>query len=190
MKRPRRAPPTGFARFRRSLQTQKPLPRGIWIVIGVLFVLLLVVVASSVRRHDALVSWRHNLEASASGLDWPAWNPAWPSLPRPRTATVGDLRGPYAYAALNADRLRFIPCYCGCAREGHRSALDCFVSDFTPQGTPIWTDHAFTCPLCVNILREVSLMTSRGMPLPAIRNAIDEHHGNMFATATATPLPK
>jgi hypothetical protein len=190
MKRSRRATPKGFATFRRSLQTQKPLPRAVWIVIGVLLVLLLIVVVSSVRRHDALISWREDLEARAPGLDWPTWNPAWPSLSRPGTATVGDLRGAYAYAALNADRLRFIPCYCGCARDGHHSALDCFVSSFTPQGMPIWTDHAFTCPLCVNILREVSLMTSRGMSLPAIREAIDEHHESMFATATPTPLPR
>ena len=191
MKRSRKGSPRGIAAFRRGLRgSQKPLPRAAWIAGVTVFLLLIGVVARSIQRHDALVSWRQDLEASVPGLTWPAWNPIWPSLPRPRNATVGDLQGPYAFAALNADRLRFIPCYCGCARDGHRSALDCFVKGFTPQGQPIWTDHAFTCPLCVNILREVSLMTSRGMSLPTIREAIDEHHQSMFATATPTPVPE
>ena len=190
MTRSRRGSPKGFTVFRRSLHdSRKPLPKVVWIIGATALMLLLVVVARSVQRRDALVSWRESLEEGAA-VSWPEWNPKWPLLPNARVTPSSDLRGPYAFATLNAERLRFIPCYCGCAREGHRSALQCFVSGFTPKGVPIWTDHAFTCPLCVNILREVSLMTSRGMSTPAIRAAIDEHHGSMFATATPTPLPQ
>ena len=175
--------------FRRSLYaSQASLSRSVWIVAAAVLVLFLLVVARSIRRHDALVSWQQGLEDGASE-PWPEWDPKWPLLPRPRNATVADLSGPYAFAARNAESLRYIPCFCGCAREGHRSALNCFVSGFSGQGLPIWTDHAFTCPLCLNILREVALMTTRGMSLPAIRAAIDEHHESMLATATSTPLP-
>ena len=191
MKRSRGQAATAFTTFRRSMHgSRKPLHKSVRILGGTLLVLLAGVIALSIRRHDALMTWRAGLEESAPTTPWPAWNPSWPALPRPRNIAVGDLRGPYAFAALNAERLRFIPCYCGCVREGHRSALECFVKGFTPQGAPIWTDHAFSCPLCVNILREVSLMTSRGMSLPATRDAIDEHHRSMFATPTATPLPQ
>lgn len=189
MKRSHKSPKR-FTAFRRSLYTSRtPLPNWVWFAGATALVLFLLVVARSIQRQDALLSWREGLEEGASD-PWPAWDPKWPLLPRPRNTTVADLRGPYAFAARNAERLRYIPCFCGCAREGHRSALDCFVGGFTPQGLPIWTDHAFTCPLCVSILREVALMTSRGMTLPAIRAAIDEHHESMFATATPTPLPK
>ena len=191
MKRPRKGRPGAFNRFRRGLYgSGQPLPKAVWISGGMVLVFLVLAVAWSIRRQDALISWRQELEASAPGVSWPTWDPSWPELPRPRGVMAVDLRGPYAFAALNADRLRFIPCYCGCVREGHRSAAACFVRGFTPQGAPIWTDHAFTCPLCVNILREVSLMTSRGMAMPAIRAAIDEHHQSMFAGATRTPLPQ
>ena len=191
MKRSRRRSRTGLAMFRGSVRNSRaPLSKAVWIVAASVFVLFLIVVVRSIQRRDALRSWQESLEADTA-VAWPEWDPKWPLLPRPATATAAvDLRGPYAFAARNAERIRYIPCYCGCAREGHRSALQCFVSGFTPQGVPIWTDHAFTCPLCVNILREVAAMSSRGMVLPAIRDAIDEHHGSMFTTATPTPVPE
>lgn len=138
-------------RFCRGLRASgQPLPKGAGIAGLTLLVLLVFLVGQSIHRHDRLVSWRQELEADGH-VSWPSWNPSWPVLPRSPFTRAADLRGPYAFAALNADRLRFIPCYCGCARDGHRSVLDCFVSGFTQQGTPIWTDHAFTCPLCVMI---------------------------------------
>lgn len=173
-----------------ALRFDTPVPRWIWAVCAALLMLFAVVVVRSIQRHDALVEWRAMLEEGGADVSWPDWNPGWPSLPRPRNATAGDLRGPYAFAALNADTLRYIPCYCGCVRQGHGSVLNCFVKGFTPQGAPLWTDHSFTCPLCVNILREVSLMTSRGMSLPAMRDAIDNYHRSTFGRPTSTPLPE
>ena len=181
--------PRAFTTFRRRLQRGTPLPKAVWIACSALVVLLVLLVAQSIRRQDALTTWRGSLEEGAL-VSWPEWDASWPLLqPSPNTP-AGDLRGPYAFAARNADTLRYIPCYCGCVREGHSSVLNCFVRGFSPQGTPIWSDHGFTCPLCVNILREMSLMTGHGMSLPAMRRQIDEHHGSMFATSTSTPLPR
>ena len=192
MKRSRRVRrnPLGMIRGRTDRSSPR-LPKWVWIAFGLALVGLVAVIVRMTQRHDALLTWQRSLEADTPAFSWPAWNDSWPSPPPPpRNAIAGDLRGPYAFAALNADRLRFIPCYCGCATEGHTSALACFVKGFTPRGAPMWSDHAFTCPLCVSILREVSLMTSRGMSLPAIREAIDEHHGGMLVSPTSTPLPQ
>ena len=176
--------------FRRGLQNGRtPVPKVTWIASGVLAIFLIVLIAQAMLRRDALISWRAGLEQGTT-VSWPAWDASWPQLPpRPRNALTGDLAGVYAFVARNADRLRFIPCYCGCAREGHTSVQNCFVKGFTSQGAPIWTDHAFTCPLCVSIVREVALMSSRGMPLKAIRDAIEEHHGSFASRPTSTPRP-
>lgn len=181
-----------FMTFRRGLhQPRTPLPKVFWLVCGIFAVLLIVLVAQSIRHQDALVSWRKSLEQGSPAASWPEWNPLWPSLPRPRrNATIGDLTGPYAFAAENAERLRFIPCYCGCVREGHGSVLNCFVKDFTPEGVPIWTDHAFSCPLCVNILREVLLMAKRGTSVHEMRDSIDNYHQSMFSRPTSTTRPQ
>ena len=103
---------------------------------------------------------------------------------------MGDFSGPYPFAALNSETLRFIPCYCGCHRQGHESVSQCFVKGFETDGSPIWTNHAFTCPTCVNIVREVSLMARRGMSVRAIRASIDQHHGGLLSLPTSTPLPQ
>lgn len=116
----------------------------------VMAVLLVVLIVRNLRRHDALTEWRHNLEAAADSPAWPEWSNDWPPLPDPprrRHQLPQDLRGVYAYAARNSEVLAKIPSYCGCAREGHRSNLNCFVTGFRRDGTPIWTDHSYSCPM-------------------------------------------
>ena len=175
--------------WRRGLRGAPPIPRWIWMVGTVLVVVFLAVVVRSIQRRDALTAWRAALEEGRADTSWPEWASSWPLLPTSRNSRAGDLRGPYAFAALNAQTLRHIPCYCGCVREGHGSVLNCFVREFTSAGTPVWTDHGFTCPLCVDILREVSLMTSRGMSARAMRDSIERHHGSVFSRPTFTPEP-
>jgi hypothetical protein len=162
-----------------------------WIVCGTAVVIVAVLAVRSIAHHDALIAWRSSLTKGMTATPWSQWNPAWPDLPKPPAGiVVSDWRGPYAFAADNRDRLGYIPCYCGCRREGHRSVLDCFVEGFTSNGIPIWSDHAFTCETCVNIVREVLLMTRDGMSLRDIRMSIDEHHGGMFTRSTDTPMPQ
>ena len=61
---------------------------------------------------------------------------AGPSLPR-----IHQL---YAYAVEHGDELRYIPCFCGCARAGHKSNRDCYVKSFNGDGTLTFTSHAAT----------------------------------------------
>ena len=151
-----------------------------------------IVVVRSVRRHDMLIEWRQTLERAAGQSAWPAWSASWAPLPQSRRRANRlplDLKGPYAFAALNPDVLRHIPCYCGCVHEGHRSNLSCFVERFRPDGNPVWTTHSFDCEMCVHIAREVMLMSSRGVALEAIRNEVDKHYGAL-GQSTDTPMPR
>lgn len=165
----------------------------LWVLAGAAVVVGFLVIRSVIRQDD-WVQWRQALERQAPGFTWPPWNATWPPLPKPPAmatrAFTSDWQGPYAFAALNSESLRFIPCYCGCRREGHQSVLACYVKGFTPDGVPMWSDHAFTCETCVNIVREVLLMSRQGTSLRATRASIDEHHGGLLTTSTDTPLPK
>jgi hypothetical protein len=159
-------------------------------VIAVVIAALAVIVVRNVRRHDALTRWRTALEVAAGNPSWPEWSPVWPALPEPRTRrhrVPQDLRGVYAYAATHAELLAKIPCFCGCAAEGHRSVLNCFVAGFRADGTPTWTDHSFDCEMCVHIAREVMLMESQGLRVDQIQAAIEGQysHGHV---RTPTPI--
>lgn len=75
-----------------------------------------------------------------------AWDRSWPSLPasgepgRP----IEVVRAMYAYAARRPDVLQYMPCYCGCERQGHRSNRDCFVKSKTAAGVPQWDAMGYT----------------------------------------------
>jgi hypothetical protein len=45
-----------------------------------------------------------------------------------------DVRELYEFAARRPDVLRYMPCFCGCWREGHRSNYDCFVDEVHRDG--------------------------------------------------------
>jgi hypothetical protein len=97
--------------------------------------------------------------------------------------------GLYAYAASHPDVLRAIPCYCGCARLGHRSNLGCSVRGFSPAGQPIWYDHTFPCPMCAAITREVALMLQQGRSVAEARVAVDAVYKPLYRTGTPPPPP-
>ena len=170
---------------------RSPWPtRLTWAVIVVAVMFFIAAVVRNLQRQESLTAWRETLEAAAGRPAWPGWSAAWPPLPSPpqrRNQLPQDLHGVYAYAASHSEVLKHIPCYCGCVREGHRSNLNCFVDHFRPDGTPIWTDHSFSCPMCVHIAREAMLMTSQGMPLPRVREEIDKRY-RVVGEGTNTPL--
>jgi len=47
----------------------------------------------------------------------------------------------YEFAAGHPEVLKYIPCFCGCERRGHRSNLDCFVASRTANGEVTWAAH-------------------------------------------------
>ena len=150
---------------------------------------LFVLVARSVHQHDALIRWRQSLEAHGVGPSWPAWDASWSPLPeaRGRGVLVRDFLGPYAYAAVNPEILKQIPCYCGCRRQGHRSNLDCYIRARSTDGKPIWDDHTYTCPMCAAITREVALLIESGSTVAAAREAIDAVYAPRYGSGTPTP---
>ena len=103
------------------------------------------------------------------------WDASWPQLlvtgipSRP----LDHVRAAYAFAARRPDVLREIPCFCGCARQGHQSNEACYVKTRSATGAPRWTDHAITCGMCVDITREATAMTTKKQSPSAIRQTIE-----------------
>jgi len=62
----------------------------------------------------------------------------------PEFADTPDIRRLYRYAVDHGDDLRYMPCFCGCYRFGHRSNRDCYVKAFNPDGSITYTSHAAT----------------------------------------------
>lgn len=171
--------------------SRSPWPsRLAWAVIAIATVVFVIAAERNLRRHDALTAWRQGLETASGNPAWPEWSPDWPALPAPpprRHQIPQDLHAD-AYAARPKQVLQHIPCYCGCVREGHASVLNCFVSGFRPGEAPVWTDHSFSCPMCVHIAREVMVMSSQQMSLRQIRQEIERQYGGV-GDATHTPPP-
>jgi hypothetical protein len=64
-------------------------------------------------------------------------------IPKFAYASTAPARAPEAYqAALDIpEYLEQIPCYCGCAANGHQNNLDCFIK--SRQGDKVeWDQHA------------------------------------------------
>ena len=61
----------------------------------------------------------------------------------PLFAAKGDAARLYAFAAGNADTLRFMPCTCGCRNFGHTSNRSCYVKAES-GGRLTFTSHAAT----------------------------------------------
>ena len=177
---------------RRKRPSRKP---ALWVM--VLLVLCAIAITARVvvllRRDDALMAWQRSLQPEGERIEWPPWNPAWPSLPaspKPTRAVPIDVAGPAAFAVRNADAMRYIPCYCGACPPDHRSNLNCYVTGFRPDGTPMWTSHASTCPICVHVTRAVMLMVRQGRSLAQIREALDrEYERAGLDPSTSTPQP-
>lgn len=45
-----------------------------------------------------------------------------------------SVREAYRFAIANRETLRWIPCFCGCAAEGHTNNADCYIKDVRPDG--------------------------------------------------------
>jgi hypothetical protein len=105
-----------------------------------------------------------------------------PSDPRPRPAAAtaapdpaqqlrltldprlfqGEVRKAYEVARRDPALLAQLHCYCGCDHtEGHTSLLDCFRDK-----------HGSTCAICVGEAVEADTLSTQGMPVEQIRDAL------------------
>jgi hypothetical protein len=63
--------------------------------------------------------------------------------PPARPAEV--VRAVYKFSAEHPEVLAYVPCYCGCEREGHRGNDDCFVKKRNASGDVTeWEPHGVT----------------------------------------------
>src|SRR5579872_4034901 len=70
-----------------------------------------------------------------------------PSYQMPRPAE--EVRALYNFAAEHPEVLSYMPCYCGCERQGHRGNEDCFVAERDVNGDVVrWDEHGMECAVC------------------------------------------
>jgi hypothetical protein len=106
--------------------------------------------------------------------------------PRP----VADVRTVYAFAAHHADVLRYVPCFCGCERMGHRSNDSCFVARRSGSGQVLqWEPHGVICEICLDVAHEAIQLHNTGASVDQIRAAIDRKWTIVGASHTNTPMP-
>ena len=54
------------------------------------------------------------------------------------------IRAVYEFAARHPEVLRYVPCYCGCERNGHIGNDDCFIASRDAHGNVTWEPHGMT----------------------------------------------
>lgn len=114
-----------------------------------------------------------------------------PPLPEVQFASARPApltRAAYEFAARHPEVLRYVPCFCGCERHGHRHNEDCFVAAREPGGRPVWSPHGIGCGICIDVAREAARMHAAGAGVAEIREAIDRKYKSEYPTSTATPL--
>jgi hypothetical protein len=58
---------------------------------------------------------------------------------------IAEVASAYTFAAEHPEVLGYVPCYCGCERQGHRGNDDCFVTRRAPNGDVVdWEPHGMT----------------------------------------------
>ena len=116
-----------------------------------------------------------------------------PPLPRisfepPRPMPV--VQEVYEFAARHPEVLQYVPCYCGCERDGHNGNHDCFVKTRAANGRVTEFDsHGLGCAICIDVARDAMILSNSGATPAAVRAAIDKKYGARFPSSTPTPQP-
>ena len=160
------------------------LPGRVWIFVGL----------------AACASCGGAAPASSSGRDAPASTatPARPAgytgdlppLPDVRFAAARPaplLRAAYEFAGRHPEVLRYMPCFCGCERNGHGNNEDCFVTRREASGKPQWNPHGVGCGICIDVAQLASQMHRSGASVADIRKAVDTKYRAEYPTSTPTP---
>ena len=116
-----------------------------------------------------------------------------PALPRvsfdpPRPQAV--VQQVYEFAARHPEVLQYVPCYCGCERQGHTANHSCFVKSRAADGRVTeWDSHGLGCAVCMDVARDAMTLFNAGGRPAAIREAIDKKYASHFPSSTPTPRP-
>ena len=99
------------------------------------------------------------------------------------------VKAAYLFAATRPDVLKYMPCFCGCERGGHRGNDDCFVTKRDAAGKPTqWEPHGMVCEVCIDVATQARQMHNSGASLTQIREAIEKHYAGA-RSHTPTPIP-
>ncbi|MFD1708199.1 PCYCGC motif-containing (lipo)protein [Siminovitchia sediminis] len=108
----------------------------------------------------------------------------WPSFLHDKPE---DMKIIYQAAALNAELLEKMPCYCGCGESvGHKDNYDCFVHENKEDGSVVWDDHGTKCIVCLEIAAQSINDYQDGRSVKEIRQMIDEQYKEGYAEPTPT----
>ena len=100
------------------------------------------------------------------------------------------MRATFEFAARHPEVMKYIPCFCGCNRGGHKDNHDCFVSGRDAAGkVKSWEPHALECQVCVEVAHQTLQMYNSGATVFAIREAIEKKYAGA-PNHTPTPMPK
>jgi hypothetical protein len=113
----------------------------------------------------------------------------WAARPDYVQALPKDAQAAYAFALARPDLLQWMPCYCGCAKSGHRSNLDCFFQSREAKGNYTYEQHASFCGVCVTTANLAAQLMAQGQSPTQIRAAVDAQFGAGAAPGTDTPQP-
>lgn len=138
-------------RRRHSTSTGKRKGKRNWspdmwlLVMG--FALLLVLLFRNIARYDAMLETAQQPKSLMVRTADTVWDSTWQPLPATTELPlrpVEEVRALYAYAARRGDLLQYVPCFCGCERDGHHSNHACYIKGRADAANPRWDMHAFT----------------------------------------------
>lgn len=111
-----------------------------------------------------------------------------PAYELQRTPEV--VRAAYTFAAEHPEVLSYVPCFCGCERNGHRGNEDCFVRTRDVNGDVIeWEPHGMECTVCIDVATRAAALFASGASVKNIRATIEHDWAGHAHEHTPTPEP-
>src|SRR4029453_3138391 len=81
----------------------------------------------------------------------------------------------YEFAARHPEVLQYVPCYCGCQREGHQGNHDCFIKSRAANGRVLqWDAHGIGCAVCLEVGRRAMMRFNEKKSVAEIRATIEK----------------
>ena len=100
------------------------------------------------------------------------------------------IRAAYKFAAEHPEVLSYVPCFCGCERNGHRGNEDCFVRARDINGDVIeWEPHGMECAVCIDVATRAAALHASGAGVKDIRAAVERDWAGRSHEHTPTPAP-